>query len=102
MSTKIKFFAQSATLLATGPSKGIQIEQLEGQINVFLERNPHIKVHDVRLTSHAAPVGDMGTAFVIYALLIYEADAQVRTSEDAEADGTELERMKQRIKSAGS
>lgn len=55
---------------------------MEEEINTFLRLRPDACVVDLRLVSHASTVGNMGTVFEVYAVLIYESELPANNKED--------------------
>jgi len=68
---KVKFFEKVLHLSAGGDPDG-RFSDLEDDINNFLAKHPHIQIRHLKLTSLAAPVGDMVTNYGIVAVLVYD------------------------------
>jgi hypothetical protein len=68
---KVKLF-QSVVHVSGGNSSGGSFDALEREVNNFLGANPQIRIVDIKLTSNAAPVGNVVTNYGIIALMIYE------------------------------
>ncbi len=70
---KVKLF-QCVVNVSAGGFPGGDFDKLETDINNFLASHNKIRVVDIKLSAHAAPVADMVTNYGIQALLLYEDD----------------------------
>jgi hypothetical protein len=68
---RIRMFQHVVSAAPCGDPAG-NFLPLEKKINAYLEQNPGVRVVDVKLTSHAAPVGDRVTNYGLVAVVIYE------------------------------
>ena len=68
---KVKLF-QYVVGVSAGNTKSGDFGKLEEQINAFLDENPEIQPIDLKLTSHAAAVGNLVTNYSVVAVLMYE------------------------------
>ncbi len=68
---RVKIFQCDVTI-STGQSEGGDYSSLEEDLNSFFDENPGIRLIDIKVTSHAAPVGDGTTKYALIAMLIYE------------------------------
>ena len=68
---KVKLF-QYALGVSYGVETKSNFSPIEKGINEFLRDNPKIRVIDIKISSNAAPVGDLLTNYGMQALLLYE------------------------------
>src|SRR5436190_15856209 len=59
--TKVKLFQQVISVSGGNSASAGGFKKLETEINQFLADNPRAKPVDLKITSHAAPVGDSVT-----------------------------------------
>ena len=68
---KVKLF-QTVVSVSPGGSGSNDFNILESEINNFFEIHPEIRVIDLKITSNAAPVGDILTNYGLIAMLMYD------------------------------
>ena len=67
---RVKVFQDVVSVSSVSGGGGF--EHLEADINRFLEERQDIRLVDLKLASHAAPVGDIITNYGVVAALVYE------------------------------
>ncbi|HKU61047.1 MAG TPA: hypothetical protein VJQ44_07525 [Gemmatimonadales bacterium] len=72
---RVKLFQNVVSVSAgSSPGRG-NFGLLESDINKFLDEHPSLRVIDLKITSNAAPVGNIVTNYGAIAILLYEEPA---------------------------